>query len=86
MSGNEITIPSRTLTEILSGTLDYNAATKEANGSLGAIAWMKEFFQSQLSAGKTIDEISVGKCPDEDDDWIKIRYGPPDPAISKFRG
>ena len=85
MHGNEITIPSRTLTEILSGTLKYNATTNEKAGPLAAIAWMREFFQRQVSAGRTIDGVSMVKCPDEDDDWIKIRYGHPDPAISEFK-
>jgi hypothetical protein len=85
MDGDEITIPSRTLTEILAGTLNYNAATKGEKGPLGSIAWMKDFFRRQVLAGKTIAAISVVNCPDEDDDWIKIKYGPTDPAISKFK-
>lgn len=85
MCADEITIPSRTLTEILAGTLNYNAATENKKGPLGRIAWMKDFFGRQVIAGKTIAEISVVNCPDEDDDWIKIRYGSSDPAISKFK-
>jgi hypothetical protein len=85
MCADEITIPSRTLTEIMAGTLKYNAAIKGKKGPLGSIAWMKDFFRKQVLAGKTIAEISVVNCPDEDDDWIKIRYGPSDPAISKFK-
>jgi len=85
MAKDKITIPSRTLTEILAGTLNYYAANEREQGPLGSIAWMKDFFRRQVSDGKTIDEISVVNCPDEDDDWIRIKYGSSDPAISKFK-
>ena len=84
MSNGQVKIPSRMLTEILAGTLNYFEASKSEDGPLKSIGWMKRYFHAQLQAGKTIAEISVERCPDEDDDWITIRYGPSDPAISMF--
>ena len=84
MSKDGIKIPSRTLTEILAGTLDYYRASEDDQGRLSSIAWMKEYFRGRLRAGRTISAISVETCPDVDDDWIMIEYGPPDPAISVF--
>lgn len=46
---------------------------------------MKRVFHAKLKAGATIASISLEKCPDKDDDWIKIKYNPRDPAISAFR-
>ena len=57
---------SRTLTEILAGTLNYNAATEDKKGPLGRIAWMKDFFGRQVIAGKTIAEVSeISQNPSE---------------------
>jgi hypothetical protein len=80
----EITIPSRALTEILAGSLNYYGVTKDKKDPMSCIAWMKDFFHSQLAVGGMITEISLIKCPEEDDDWIKIKYIPIDPAISKY--
>lgn len=85
MSNGEVKMPSRTLTEILAGTLDYYRASEGDKGPLGSIAWMKRYFRSMLSAGRTISEISLENCPDQDDDWVRIRFGQEDPAISMFR-
>jgi hypothetical protein len=85
MSNGEVKIPSRTLTEILAGTLDYHKAREGDIDALGSIAWMKRYFSAQLKAGRTIAEISVERCDDQDDDWIKIKYCPRDPALSMFK-
>jgi len=85
MSNGEVKIPSRTLTEILAGTVDYHKAREGDISPLGSIAWMKRYFYAQLKAGRTIAEISVEKCPDQDDDWIKIKYCPRDPPLSMFK-
>jgi hypothetical protein len=31
-----------------------------------------------------IEEISVEKCANEDDDWIRFKFGGKDAAISEF--
>jgi hypothetical protein len=43
----------------------------------------KNFFAQQLNEGKLIKSIKLQKT-NEDDDWIEIEFGIPDPAISKF--
>jgi hypothetical protein len=85
MSNGQISISSRTLTDILAGNLDYSTAAKDTNGPLRNLARVKDIFRAQLRAGRMISKVSVVHCPDEDDDWIKIEFGPTDGAISKFR-
>jgi hypothetical protein len=36
-------------------------------------------------SGQTIREVSLLPVPDADDDWIEIKFGPQDPAISKLK-
>ena len=47
--------------------------------------YIKDFFLRQLMSGKIIENISLEKCNDENDDWVEFAYGRSDPAISKFK-
>jgi hypothetical protein len=85
MRNDEISLSSRTLADILAGKLDYGTAVKDANGPLRNLARVKDIFRARLDAGRMISKVSVVRCPDEDDDWVKIEFGPLDAAISKFR-
>ena len=42
-------------------------------------------FATKLDQGRLISEVSVEKMENLDDDWITIRFGEEDAAISKFR-
>jgi len=46
---------------------------------------IKNFFLRQYREGRVIETISVEKCQDKDDDWIKFKYGLSDAAISKYK-
>jgi len=86
MSQNEIKISSRMITEFLAGVLKFEQFDKEqkqrSNDNRNMI---KEFFYNQFKQGRMIENISIEKCPYEDDDWIKFEYGISDAAISKFK-
>ena len=86
METDQIKLPARMLTELLAGVLDYSKFDEDCKSrSPDRRNFMKEFFIRQLTEGRMIEEIAVEKSPDEDDDWILIRYGKADAAISKFR-
>jgi hypothetical protein len=86
MSQNEIKISSRMITELLAGVLKFEKFDSEhkqmSNDNRNMI---KEFFLTQLGQGRMIEKISIEKCQDEDDDWIKLTYGASDAAISKYK-
>jgi hypothetical protein len=84
MCGNEIKISSRMVVELLAGVLDYKKFDEDSNRSHGQNP-ISEFFLRQLMDGKMIEEISVEKCADEDDDWIRFKFGEKDAAISEFQ-
>jgi len=83
---DEIKISSRMITELLAGVLEFEKFDKEhkqmSNENKNMI---KEFFLNQLKEGRMIDNISIEKGHDEDDDWIKFKYGYSDAAISKYQ-
>lgn len=84
MSSNEIKISSRMLTEILAGLTDYKELEKRGVFGHRKDNWIKNFFLRQRMEGRIIEEISAEKCSTKDDDWIVIKFGQVDPAISKF--
>lgn len=86
MSGDEIKISSRMIVELLGGVLDYKKFDEDhkAFRSDGQNP-ISEFFLRQLMEGKMIEEVSVEKCADEDDDWIRFKFGGKDAAISEFQ-
>jgi hypothetical protein len=86
MNHSEIKISSRMITELLGGILsfekfDLDHQKKDMEGN----NMVKNFFLRQFREGRVIESISVEKCPDKDDDWIKFRYGHSDAAISKYK-
>lgn len=86
MSQNEIKISSRMLTELLAGVLKFEKFdTDHKQMSNDDRNIIKDFFLNQLSMGCMVDNISIDKCHDEDDDWIKIKYGFSDAAITKYK-
>ncbi|MBL0717497.1 MAG: hypothetical protein JJV89_05555, partial [Desulfosarcina sp.] len=86
MRQNEIKISSRMLTELLAGVLKFEKFDSEhkqmSNDNRNMI---KEFFLNQLGQGRMIENISIEKCHNEDDDWIKFKYGSSDAAILKYK-
>jgi hypothetical protein len=83
---DEIKISSRMITELLAGVLEFEKFdTEHKQMSNENKNMIKEFFLNQLKEGRMIDNISIEKCHDEDDDWIKFKYGYSDAAISKYQ-
>jgi hypothetical protein len=86
MTNDEIKISVRTLVELLAGKLNQQkfmedhhfAPTKERPQTLS-------FFQRQIARGRTLQSVSLQKCEHEDDDWLVMKFGGPDPAVSEFR-
>lgn len=76
MSGNEIKLSSRTVLDLLAGKLTYEEFPED----------YKDYFKRSTDEGRLIDEIEIEKAPDEkDDDWLIIKFGEPDAAVSPFR-
>jgi hypothetical protein len=86
MRGDEIKISARMVVELLAGVLDSKKLTEYSN-SLGSDERnpISDFFLRQLMDGKMIEEISVERCANEDDDWIRFKFGSKDAAISEFQ-
>jgi len=75
-SSDEIKISSRTLLDLLSGKITYEEFPEE----------YKNYLKRKASEGKLIDEIEIEKAPNEkDDDWLTIKFGEPDAAVSPFK-
>lgn len=75
-SSNEIKISSRALFDLLSGKITYGEFPEE----------YKNYFKGRASEEKLIDEIEIEKAPNEkDDDWLTIKFGEPDAAVSPFK-
>jgi hypothetical protein len=80
--GTMFKMSARKLQEILSGkiTVQEYFAGYDTPGKK-----MENPFRRALERGLTMDAINLAKNPDIDDDLIEIRFGPPDPAISRFK-
>jgi hypothetical protein len=77
MSNKRLKLSSRMLMEALSGRLSVT----EMNEQQGWVAGNP--FEQALTSGRLPVMINVEKT-DDNDDWITIEWGSPDPAISKF--
>ena len=83
---NEIKIPSRMLTELLAGVLKYEKFdTDYTNDDLNQKNMIKMFFLRQIEKGQMIENISVEKSVEQDDDWLKFKFGASDSAITKYQ-
>ncbi|MDQ1637401.1 MAG: hypothetical protein QOF62_740 [Pyrinomonadaceae bacterium] len=87
MSDNEIRISARGLLELLSGKITQEQFFKSHSfvpmPSESRRRWNP--FKSKLSQGSLITEITVESGENErDDDWLTIKFGGPDPAVSPF--
>ncbi len=83
MDGISVKLPARALQELLAGRLDQGTFLK-GHGFLP-----DEFtkvainpFETALAEGRLIAHIELNTVPTADDDWVTIRFGAPNPAIS----
>lgn len=81
MSDNKVRLSARVVLEILAG-----ARTPEEffAGFNGKGPFPGNHFSTQKDNGRLINSIEFVKGED-DDDQIEFKFGPPDPAIAKFR-
>jgi hypothetical protein len=79
--GTEITISSRSLAKLLAGKVTQEELYPDDGRNISAHA----FFNRQLKEGRMIVDIAVATNADEDDDWVKVKFGDPDAAISPFK-
>ncbi|WP_203311303.1 hypothetical protein [Sphingomonas beigongshangi] len=86
MNGGKIRIGSREFTEILAGLRtirDDGAKHVRAEGTGGGRPNVVEaVVLANLRQGRLPRSISVVQTDENDDDWIEIEFGDPDPAIS----
>jgi hypothetical protein len=76
MSGDKIKLSSRTVLDLLAENITYEEFPET----------YKDYFKKRANEGKLLDEIEIEKAPDEkDDDWLTIKFGKPDAAVSPFK-
>lgn len=81
-----IKIPSRMFTKLLSGNLNFDQLYGNDTSQNSSKNTLNNFFLRQLNQGAMIESITVEKCIDQDDDWLRIKYSSTsDAAISKYK-
>jgi hypothetical protein len=78
MTRNEIRMSARELLDLLAGKLDYELFAKRYDLGGGNL------FRLFRDRGRMISSAAVEHCPDEDDDWVVLRFSDGDPATSEF--
>jgi hypothetical protein len=80
--GMSVKMSARKMQEILSGkiTADELFADYARPGES-----IENPFARALKSGLTIESVRFRELPDVDDDEIEISFGPPNPAVSKFK-
>ena len=85
MGPKPLKISSRGLHELLAGKMTL-ARFMDAHGWDESVRGSHPNpFERALSEGRMISAISVEQVNENDDDWLSIEFGSPDPAISPFR-
>ena len=85
MSGNAVRVSARALLDLLAGRVSQNKFLEDHQ--LIPTETHKDavnYFERSLKQGRLINGIKLEKSIDEDDDWIIIQLGNPDPAIARF--
>ena len=85
MTGDMIKISSRTLVELLAGVLDVDKFLADHFGCVDEDSQIPNLFRNKILDGKMIENIELEKSDNEDDDWIIIKFGKSDSAISPYR-
>jgi hypothetical protein len=81
-----VKIPSRTLLELLAGRLAPSEFDAAFGGPIDTERRsMPNPFQVAIDQGKMITAVELEHAEGQDDDWITVKFGGPDPAISPFR-
>jgi len=78
MTRNEIRMSSRELLDLLAGKLDHELFAKRYDLGGGNL------FGLFRDRGRMISSAAIERRPDEDDDWIVLRFSDGDPATCDF--
>jgi hypothetical protein len=78
MTRNEIRMSARELLDLLAGKLDYERFAKRYDLGGGNL------FRLFRDRGRMISSTAIEHCPDEDDDWVVLRFSDGDPVTSDF--
>ena len=81
MSVHSLKISSRVLLQVLAGVLPASAIFGE---SKQGDTHEQKVLRSRLEEGYTIRDVTIDRCPDEDDDWLTIEFDE-DPAASGLK-
>lgn len=81
MSERTVEISSRRVSELLAGICSPKEWKHdfEDRGPNPA-----QFFLNNIMSGRMIKSVKVKPMEGEDDDWLEITFGNPDPAMSPF--
>jgi hypothetical protein len=85
MSSNHIQIPMRQLLELLSGTITQDEFFERNVLNASGDPREPNLFKRWLNSGRVIAEMRIIADPDQDDDWVEFKCGPPNPALTAFR-
>jgi hypothetical protein len=78
MSRNEIRMSARELLDLLAGKLDYALFAKRHDAGGGNL------FRLFRDRGRMISSAAIEHGPDDDDDWVVLRFKDGDPAMCDF--
>lgn len=78
--GGNVEMSAREMLEILAGTKPVSDFEQNYGMTTDANP-----FKRMLREGRLISKVTVERIPGRDDDKVTIEFGPPDPAVSKFR-
>lgn len=80
--GDRIKVSARAVLELLAGAMTYERFAEVHGWTEGRF----NMFRSRLTSGQLFRSARIESLrPDQDDDWLELEFGPPDPAISAFR-
>jgi hypothetical protein len=79
-----VKVSARLVLDMLAGKITA-AEFAEHLGQPGQPDWAANPFVRAQRTGQLIKNITVTHVDHEDDDWLEIEFGPPDPAVTRFR-
>ncbi len=81
MSLSRVTLSARAVQELLAGKISPEDFRKRYGSAPNPVT----AFAGALKAGRVIENVSVERCPEQDDDWLTFHFSKPDPALAPFQ-
>jgi len=80
--GDQIRVSARAVLELLAGAMTYERFADVHGWTEGRF----DMFRSRLASGQLFRSARIESLgPGQDDDWLELEFGSPDPAISTFQ-